>query len=189
MEPKPNTRQAAGQQAGSPPQEPEKKKAADSHFTTYLIIAACVVAGLIAGKIGFDRFGPQLINTARNAVSSSAKKVSQAKPGGKARSGARVTAKTRSSGKATSASADKAASGSSGGIRLAPLVRPAAGSEKSGSFALSGIFFDEKSGRGTAIVNDRVVEEGATVDGARVTRIERDAVELLYEGKTITLSN
>jgi len=53
-------------------------------------------------------------------------------------------------------------------------------------FIVSGVFFSEN--QGYAIINDRVVKQGAVIEGAMVERINADGVQLKYEGVAIELS-
>jgi type II secretory pathway component PulC len=53
-------------------------------------------------------------------------------------------------------------------------------------FELNGIMFSDNDK--SALVNNKIVQEGDTVDGAQVTRISEESVELSREGKTITLT-
>lgn len=52
---------------------------------------------------------------------------------------------------------------------------------------LSGVFFSESDGY--ALINDTIVRNGDTVDGAVVKKIDLEVVELEYQGKTIRLYN
>ncbi|HQP91374.1 MAG TPA: type II secretion system protein N [Candidatus Omnitrophota bacterium] len=53
------------------------------------------------------------------------------------------------------------------------------------SFSLSGILFGQEGS--IALINGRIVHEGAEVEGAKVTRILSDRVELEFQGQKITL--
>ncbi len=55
----------------------------------------------------------------------------------------------------------------------------------SSDFHLSGIVYDQK--RPLAIINDRIVVEGALIDSARLLEIQPDYVRLSLEGKEIRL--
>lgn len=59
----------------------------------------------------------------------------------------------------------------------APVPSPA--------FTLQAI--SEREGRPVAIVNDRLVREGDSIDGARIARIAKDEVELEIAGKRVLL--
>jgi len=54
-------------------------------------------------------------------------------------------------------------------------------------FTLIGIVHSE-GGKSLAIINDKILEKGDEVDGARVLEIEQDSVKLLWKKKTISLS-
>jgi len=54
-------------------------------------------------------------------------------------------------------------------------------------FTLIGIVYSP-SGKSLAIINDKLLERGNVVDGAKVLEIERDSVKLLWKKKTISLS-
>jgi len=54
------------------------------------------------------------------------------------------------------------------------------------TFVLNGIFFSDKDGY--ALVNNQIVRENDSVDGAKVTKITANTVELNSQEKLITLS-
>ncbi len=54
-------------------------------------------------------------------------------------------------------------------------------------FVLNGVFFS--GAEGYALINNRIVKKGDKVDGATVTQIFLDEVELDFGGSTIKLSN
>jgi type II secretory pathway component PulC len=54
------------------------------------------------------------------------------------------------------------------------------------SFLLNGIFFSENNGY--ALVNNQIVKESDSVDGAKVEKITENTVELNNQGEIITLS-
>ncbi len=56
-------------------------------------------------------------------------------------------------------------------------------------FNLNGIFFSEVETKGTALINNKIVQEGDTVDNAKVIKIEADTVELELNGQKIKLLN
>jgi len=73
-------------------------------------------------------------------------------------------------------------------LRLRRQQRPAGGVKpvsKRPSWVLSSILY--APGRRRAIVNGRLLAVGDRVDGARLTRIERDRVQLSIQGRIITL--
>ena len=75
-------------------------------------------------------------------------------------------------------------------VPAAPAAIPAAintvqPSEEKDLFQLSGIVHDES--KPLAVINDRIVEAGEIVDGAKVTQIDSDSAQLSYRGKKITL--
>jgi len=59
--------------------------------------------------------------------------------------------------------------------------------ETSPSFVLNGVFFS--GAEGYALINNRIVKKGDKVDGATVTQIFLDEVELDFDGSAIKLSN
>jgi type II secretory pathway component PulC len=72
----------------------------------------------------------------------------------------------------------------------APIkVKPASGSkrESTESLTLNGIFFSQNDGY--ALINNQIVKDGDTVDGAVVKKITADSVEVEYDGKTLKLYN
>ncbi|MDD5465315.1 MAG: hypothetical protein PHP73_03120 [Candidatus Omnitrophica bacterium] len=54
------------------------------------------------------------------------------------------------------------------------------------AFVLNGIFFSDNDGY--ALINNQIVRENDSVDGARVTRITANTVELNNQEKPVTLS-
>ncbi|MDD5408958.1 MAG: hypothetical protein PHC71_02575 [Candidatus Omnitrophica bacterium] len=72
----------------------------------------------------------------------------------------------------------------------APLATPAPLPEEQPKpekkFVLNGIFFSDDNGY--ALVNNQIVKENDSVEGAKVEKITVDTVEINNEGKIITLS-
>lgn len=62
---------------------------------------------------------------------------------------------------------------------------PAASPVPPPAFTLQAI--SERDGRPVAIVNDRLVREGDSIDGARIVRIAKDEVELELAGRRVLL--
>lgn len=54
------------------------------------------------------------------------------------------------------------------------------------SLVLSGVFFGDNEA--SALINNQILREGDTIEGATITRIEMDAVELKFQDMTIKLS-
>ena len=70
----------------------------------------------------------------------------------------------------------------------APAATPGSQSRESrGPFVLNGTFFSEN--QGYALINNKIVKDGDTVDGAVVKRVGLDEVELEQDGKTVKLYN
>jgi hypothetical protein len=65
-------------------------------------------------------------------------------------------------------------------------LRPAAFTSGAPNLALNGIMYIEESPR--AIINNSIVEAGDSISGARVVRIERKSVTLVYNDVEITLN-
>lgn len=59
----------------------------------------------------------------------------------------------------------------------------------SNTFSLNGIFFSEVETKGTALINNKIVQEGDIIENAKVIKISADTVELDLEGQTIKLVN
>jgi len=59
--------------------------------------------------------------------------------------------------------------------------------ESQPSFVLNGVFFS--GAEGYALINNRIVKKGDKIDGATVTQIFLDEVELDFDGSAIKLSN
>jgi len=70
----------------------------------------------------------------------------------------------------------------------APLLEPFKSKEQSEApgFTLTGIFFS--AGERYALINNRIMKKGDTIDGARVKEITANNVELDFEGSNIKLS-
>ena len=66
-----------------------------------------------------------------------------------------------------------------------PRATPAASPVPPPAFVLQAI--SERDGRPVAIVNDRLVREGDSIDGARIARIAKDEVELEVAGRRVLL--
>ena len=64
---------------------------------------------------------------------------------------------------------------------VAPSAKPAAPP----AFVLQAI--SERDGHPVAVVNERLLREGDSIDGARIVRIARDEVELELGGRRLTL--
>lgn len=60
--------------------------------------------------------------------------------------------------------------------------------KKAPELALNGIFFSEDKGY-YALINNRIIKKGDIIEGAEVSRIDLDKVELVSEGRLITLKN
>jgi type II secretory pathway component PulC len=54
------------------------------------------------------------------------------------------------------------------------------------SLVLSGVFFSENEGY--ALINNRILKQGDTIDGARLIKVGLDAVELEFKGETFKLT-
>ena len=69
---------------------------------------------------------------------------------------------------------------------VAPAVLPEKQNKPEKNFILNGIFFSDNDGY--ALVNNQIIRENDSVDGAKVEKITANTVELNNEGKIITLS-
>jgi len=70
--------------------------------------------------------------------------------------------------------------------RIVPATLAAAMTpSRSAAFTLQAI--SEREGRPVAIVNDRLLREGDSIDGARIVRIAKDEVELELAGRRVLL--
>ena len=54
------------------------------------------------------------------------------------------------------------------------------------SLVLSGVFFSENEGY--ALINNRILRQGDTIDGARLIKVGLDAVELEFNGETFKIT-
>jgi len=68
----------------------------------------------------------------------------------------------------------------------APALPPEEQPKPEKKFVLNGIFFSDDNGY--ALVNNQIVKENDSVDGAKVEKITVDTVELNNEGSIVTLS-
>ncbi|MFA6129679.1 MAG: hypothetical protein WC731_01670 [Candidatus Omnitrophota bacterium] len=68
----------------------------------------------------------------------------------------------------------------------APVLAPEEQPKPEKKFILNGIFFSDDNGY--ALVNNQIVKENDSVDGAKVEKITMDTVELNNEGLIVTLS-
>lgn len=84
---------------------------------------------------------------------------------------------------------------SSSQLPVAPVVLPAAPDAvmpqvmppaPKQDFVLNGIFFSDSGGY--ALVNNQIVKQGDSVDGAKVVKITVNSVEINWEGEIITLA-
>lgn len=66
-----------------------------------------------------------------------------------------------------------------------PAAAEAASRPSAPTFTLQAI--SEREGRPVAIVNDRLLREGDSIDGARIVRIAKDEVELELAGRRVLL--
>jgi len=72
---------------------------------------------------------------------------------------------------------------------VSPAVMKAASAANSGrmSFSLNGIFFSEDEG--FALINNQIVKQGDTIEGAKILRISVNEVELDLDGSVFKLSS
>jgi type II secretory pathway component PulC len=52
---------------------------------------------------------------------------------------------------------------------------------------LGGILFSSDEGASMALINGKVVREGATIEGARLVKVSTEKVELEFEGRKISI--
>jgi type II secretory pathway component PulC len=69
---------------------------------------------------------------------------------------------------------------------LGPAALPEKQNKPEKNFILNGIFFSDNDGY--ALVNNQIVRENDSVDGAKVEKVSANTVELNDEGQVITLS-
>lgn len=69
---------------------------------------------------------------------------------------------------------------------VAPVTLPEKQNKPKKNFILNGIFFSDNDGY--ALVNNQIIRENDSVDGAKVEKITANTVELNNEGQIITLS-
>jgi hypothetical protein len=67
----------------------------------------------------------------------------------------------------------------------APPASPAPSASASPAFTLQAV--SERDGRAVAIINDRLLRDGDSIDRARVVRIAADEVELEIDGRRVVL--
>ncbi|MDD5347544.1 MAG: hypothetical protein PHT59_02915 [Candidatus Omnitrophica bacterium] len=142
-----------------PQQAPAKQKPDLKVFVLYALLA-CV--GVVAAKYAYDFFMPGKTVAGKPAAKSFLPpliKVVSDKPG---------------SGSSVSTDEQK------------PLLTIKKHTQSAGTLTLSGIYFE--GDKGYCIINDKILDEGSTIDGATVTKIGTDAVELMLNDKVIRLT-
>lgn len=147
-----------------PPQPEKKNKRGKPVLKKIALYILLTCLGVATAKIGFD-YGLPVIN---KHISSARRKSASQQP-------------------RTQSSAGTAQNKPTGIEKItAPLTSAVTKTKQAMSpFVISGIFMDGE--KGTAIINDRVVEIGDQVDGATVKDITLNTVVLETEDKTITL--
>ena len=144
-----------------------------------LKIIVLIIIGVVVAKLAFDSLKPGL-KPKPDANSAAAKKtikpvVQKGATAGKTKTGKSKPAEPVSLSD-TFAAAKQAAK--------QPATRTS-----DEPFALNGIFLSEADGMSSAIVNNKVVQLGDSVDGALVTAISIEGVELSKDGRKFTLRN
>jgi type II secretory pathway component PulC len=176
----PFTNAPANAQAPNQQVKPEQPKIKTPFsIKPILKIVLLIIIGVVVAKLAFDSLKPGLKpkpDTTSTAAKKTIKPVFQKDAtDGKAKTGKSKTAQPVSLSE-TFAAAKQA-------------VKKPASSSSNEPFTLNGIFLSESDGMSSAIINDKVVEVGETVDGASVESISIDGVELSKDGKTIKLQN
>ncbi len=138
--------------------------------------------GVVIAKLAFDSVMPNF----------------KAKPEAETKAVVKPAAKTSS--KSTAAKGSKAAKGKSQANADEPslsetfaaakkTVKPAADTKSSDPFVVSGIFVSDGDDKSSAIINNKIVQVGSTIDGALVEEIAIEGVTLSKDGKSFRLRN
>jgi hypothetical protein len=162
------------------PVKPEQPKIKTPFsFKPILKTLVFVIIGAVVAKLAFDSIKPGA-KPKPETSSASAKKT--AKP---------VVQKGAASGKSKTGKAKTEQVSLSETFAAAKQAAAKQSSARSSDepFTLNGVFLSEADGMSSAIVNDKVVKVGSTVDGATIMSISIDGVELSKDGKTIKLRN
>lgn len=168
--------QPAAQAKPTPPKpaEPQKKK---SEFDIKHIVKTIVmvIIGIVVAKLAFDSvvpmFKPQPAAPSKTAGVKAAGARTASAPARPARGGKKGQAELSLS--ETFAAAKKA-------------PKPPAQAQTE-PYVVNGIFLSEGAGLSSAIINNKVVGVGETVDGATVTSISSEGVELMKDNEVIRL--
>ena len=160
------------QEAGDISHEPKIEKKRTFKLKVYLIYAIVVVLGFLSANL-FNRF---IISGFISSVKSEALKdteqaaVAEVAPPVSLPSQSQTTpAAVQGAQEISSPGKDKASV-----LQEAPLA-----------LALTGVFFSGKEGY--ALINNQILREGDTVDGAVVTRVSVEEVDLKYRDSEIRL--
>jgi type II secretory pathway component PulC len=140
-----------------------------------LKIIVLIIIGVLVAKLAFDSLKPKPETAPASAKKTIKPVVQKGTTAGKTKTGKSKTAEPVSLSE-TFAAAKQAAK------------QPASRTSDE-PFALNGIFLSEADGMSSAIVNNKVVQLGDSVDGALVTAISIEGVELSKDGRKFTLRN
>jgi type II secretory pathway component PulC len=163
----PFTNTPTNAQVPNQPVKPEPKIKTPFSIKPILKIIVLIIIGVVVAKLAFDSLKPNL-KPKTDANSAAAKKT--AKP---------VVQKSNATEQVSLSETFAAAKQAT--KQTAP--------RSDEPFALNGIFLSEADGKSSAIVNNKVVQLGDSVDGALVTAISIEGVELSKDGKKINLRN
>ncbi|MFA5100421.1 MAG: hypothetical protein WC547_06025, partial [Candidatus Omnitrophota bacterium] len=168
--------QAPAQNQPPKPQEPKPKR----EFSIKPLIKALVmiIIGVVIAKLAFDSVVPMFNPPQKSAVK-------EAKPGSK-----RAAHRGAVPSKSKNAKGKQAETLSlSEQFAAAKIAAKPAPQQSGDQFVLNGIFLSEGDGMSSAIVNNKVVQVGDSVDGALVQSITIDGVELTKDNSPIKLRN
>jgi hypothetical protein len=171
---------AAGQVKPVPAPTPKTK----SSFDIKIILKGLVflIIGVVIAKLAFDSVIPMF--KAQPKKETQVSKPASKPLGPKSIPSVGIKSKTTKAGK--SKTPEPSLSETFAAAKKAAKPAPVQSSE---AYTLNGIFLSETDNSSSAIINNKVVGIGETVDGATIQAITIDGVELSKDGQTIKLIN
>jgi hypothetical protein len=161
-----------------PPKSQEKKPKSDFSIKPLIKAAVMIIIGVVVAKLAFDSLVPK-----------------EAPPPKKEIKGTKPALKPVAQPAAIPAAPKKTGKGKQAELSLSEQFAAAKKTAKPGpqqstdQFTLNGLFLSEGDGLSSAIVNNKVVQEGDSVDGAVVKSITIEGVELSKDDAVIKIRN
>ena len=174
----PFTNTPTNAQVPNQPVKPDPKIKTPFCIKPILKIIVLIVIGVVIAKLAFDSLKPNL-KPKPDANSAAAKKTTKPVVQKDTTAGKTTTGKSKATEQVSLSETFAAAK------QAAKQTAP----RSDEPFALNGIFLSEADRMSSAIVNNKVVQLGDSVDGALVTSISIEGVELSKDGKKINLRN